>query len=151
MAQQKTNWLGPYIPEGNALREVVQQIKLVYNLMLDSRVHPLTKLIPVAVVAYVLTGGIIPDLIPVLGQMDDAAVIMLGVRFFFEMVPPDVVREHLKRLARPVTNSEWQVMQTAPDEAPPAPPAAEPALGVMEGSFKLTDDVRASAPQAQSA
>ena len=45
MAEEKKNWLGPYIPQGNILREVVQQIKLLYNLMLDRRVNLLAKLI----------------------------------------------------------------------------------------------------------
>jgi uncharacterized membrane protein YkvA (DUF1232 family) len=139
MAEEKKNWLGPYIPEGNILREVVQQIKLVYRLMLDPRVHPLAKLIPVGVVAYVLTGGVIPDLIPVLGQMDDAAIIMLGVRLFFEVAPPDVVREHLKRLAHPLTDSEWKVVEH-PSEAASAEPPAEPGPDVVEGNFKVTDD-----------
>ncbi len=141
MAEEKKNWLGPYIPQGNILREVVQQIKLVYHLMLDPRVHPLAKLIPIGAVVYVLTGGVIPDLIPVLGQMDDAAIVMLGVRLFFEVSPPDVVREHLKRLARPVTDSEWKVVQTPSEAASPEPPAAEPGPEVVEGNFKLTDEV----------
>jgi uncharacterized membrane protein YkvA (DUF1232 family) len=94
MADEKKNWLGPYIPEGNILREVVQQIKLVYHLMLDSRVHPLAKLIPIAAVLYVFSPvDLIPDVLPVLGQMDDAAIVMLGLRAFFEVAPPDVVRE----------------------------------------------------------
>jgi len=141
MAEEKKNWLGPYIPEGNILREVVQQIKLVYHLMLDPRVHPLAKLIPVGIVAYVLTGGVIPDLIPVLGQMDDAAIIMLGVRLFFEVAPPDVVREHLRRLAHPVTDSEWSVVKTPGEDASPEPPTADSGSEVVEGTFKLTNEI----------
>ena len=37
--EEKHNWLGPYMPEGNLFREVIQQIKLAYNLILDPRVR----------------------------------------------------------------------------------------------------------------
>ena len=142
MAEEKKNWLGPYIPEGNILREVVQQVKLLYHLMLDPRVHPLAKLIPIAALAYVISPvDIVSDVIPVLGQLDDAAIVMLGLRMFFEVAPPDVVREYLKRLARPVTDSEWKVVQTPSEGASPEPPAAEPGPEVVEGNFKLTDEV----------
>jgi uncharacterized membrane protein YkvA (DUF1232 family) len=147
VADEKKNWLGPYIPEGNLLREVVQQVKLVYHLMLDPRVHPLAKLIPIAAVAYVLSPvDLIADVIPVLGQLDDAAIIMFGLRMFFEVAPPDVVREYLKRLARPVTDSEWKVMQTPPEATPPQASPAEPPE-VVEGNFKLTDEAEHKPPQ----
>ena len=154
MAEEKRNWLGPYVPQGNILRELVQQIKLVYHLMLDHRVHPLAKLIPIAAVAYVISPvDFIPGaIVPILGQLDDVAIFMLGLRIFFEVAPPDVVREYLKQLARPVTDGEWKIVQTpAENAAPEAPaaalppefPAAEPPPDVVEGDFKLSDDVDA--------
>ncbi len=156
MAEEKKNWLGPYIPQGNILREVVQQIKLLYHLMLDRRVHPLAKLIPLAAVAYVfLPLDFIPDLFPVVGQLDDAAIVMLGVRLFFEAAPPDVVREYLKRMVHPVTEGEWNIMQNSGGEAASQTPAGElkpesPAAGspdVVEGSFKLADEDIDTKPQ----
>ena len=148
MAEEKKNWLGPYIPEGNILREVVQQIKLVYHLMLDARVRPLVKVIPVVALLYVVSPvDLIADVIPVLGQMDDAAIVMFGLRMFFELAPADVVREHLKRLARPLTDSEWKVVQNPAEAVPPEPTAAQPAPEVVEGNFKLNDTVNSgSAP-----
>jgi uncharacterized membrane protein YkvA (DUF1232 family) len=144
MADEKKNWLGPYIPQGNVLRDVIQQVKLVYYLMVDPRVHPLAKLIPIAAVGYIfLPVNLIPDFIPVLGQLDDAAIVMLGMRLFFEIVPSAVVREHLKRLAQPVTDDEWHAAFTPPENAGPAAsnvagPAPEE---VIEGEFKITEDV----------
>ena len=119
--EEKHNWLGPYMPEGNLFREVIQQIKLAYNLILDPRVHPLTKLIPVAAVAYlVLPTDLIPDIIPILGQADDVMVLMLGLRLFFEFSPNAVVEEHLKKLVAHVKGN-WSVVDGTP--APGAPPA----------------------------
>ena len=96
---QKENWIGPYIPQGNFIRELIQQAKLAYNLILAPRVHPVTKLIPVVALGYLLLPiDVAPDVIPLLGQLDDAAVLMIGLRMFFEFAPAGVVEEHLKRL-----------------------------------------------------
>ena len=37
--EEKHNWIGPYIPEGSIFRELIQQVKLAYHLMLDPRVR----------------------------------------------------------------------------------------------------------------
>jgi uncharacterized membrane protein YkvA (DUF1232 family) len=112
---QKENWLGPYIPQGSFIRDLIQQAKLAYNLIMDPRVHPVTKLIPLAALGYlVLPIDLAPDLIPLLGQFDDAAVLMFGLRMFFEFAPPAVVEEHLKRLAEKVGRGEWTVVDEKP-------------------------------------
>jgi uncharacterized membrane protein YkvA (DUF1232 family) len=112
---QKENWLGPYIPQGSFIRDLIQQAKLAYNLIMDPRVHPVTKLIPLAALGYlVLPIDLAPDLIPLLGQLDDAAVLMFGLRMFFEFAPPAVVEEHLKRLAEKVGRGEWTVVDEKP-------------------------------------
>ncbi len=114
MADEKHNWLGPYIPEGSFFRDVIQQVKLAFALLLDPRVHPLTKLIPLAAVGYLLLPtDIIPDILPVLGQMDDVVVLMLGLRLFFEFSPAPVVQEHLWQLVERV-KGDWSEVDNAP-------------------------------------
>ena len=133
MAEEKKNWLGPYIPEGSWIREIIQQAKLAYSLMLDPRVNPLTKLIPLAALAYlVMPVDISPDFVPVLGQIDDVGILMLGLRFFFEFSPPEVVHEHLKRLAQKV-GGNWNVVNDTPPP-PPTPPAND--SNVVDGKFR---------------
>jgi uncharacterized membrane protein YkvA (DUF1232 family) len=111
--EEKHNWLGPYIPEGSFLKEVIQQVKLAYYLLLDPRVNPLIKLIPLVAVGYLLLPtDIIPDVIPVVGQLDDLVVIMLGLRLFFEFAPPSVVQEHLRRLVQRV-QGDWSVVENS--------------------------------------
>ena len=128
MSDEKKNWLGPYIPQGNIFQEVIQQAKLAFNLMVDPRVHPLAKLVPIAAVAYLFWPiDLLPDVVPVLGQIDDVGLVMLGLRLFFEFSPPEVVREHLRRLAE---KAQWQT-----DETPPAAPPT-PTSDVVDGSFK---------------
>ncbi len=131
MAEEKRNLLGPYIPEGNFFRETVQQLKLVYNLMLDERVPLLTKVIPVASLAYLLMPiDVIPDFALGLGQLDDLAIVMLGMRFFLEFAPPEVVREHLKRLAERIP---WNVKDTPP------PSSSAPGDDVVDGDYREND------------
>jgi len=43
---------------------------------------------------------LIPDFIPVLGQLDDLAVVLLGLDFFIRSAPPDIVDEHLAKIAQ---------------------------------------------------
>lgn len=116
MADERRNLIGPYIPEGSFFRETIQQVKLVYNLILDNRVPLATKLIPVLSLAYLISPvDFLPDVIPVITQLDDLAVVMLGLRFFLELAPPEVVREHLKRITQ---SSHWTVTDQPPAERP---------------------------------
>lgn len=43
---------------------------------------------------------IIPDLIPVVGELEDIAIVMLGLDWFIRNAPADVVEEHMARIAR---------------------------------------------------
>ncbi len=122
----KHNWLGPYIPQGSMFRDLIQQVKLAYNLMLDPRVNIVTKIIPFAALGYLLMPlDISPDVVPVLGQLDDVAVVMIGLRMFFEFAPTEVVSEHLSKLAARV-RGDWTVVD---DPAPAAPAPEAPAGG----------------------
>lgn len=127
MSNEKKNWLGPYIPQGSFIQDMLQQAKLAFSLMIDPRVHPLAKLVPIASVAYLFWPiDLLPDVVPVLGQIDDVGLVMLGLRLFFEFAPPEVVREHLRRLAE---KTHWQT-----DGTPPAT-SSPPANDIVEGSF----------------
>jgi hypothetical protein len=78
------------------------QIKLVIRLLGDSRVSPFLKLLPVGSVIYLL----VPDL--VLGPVDDAVAIGLGVYMFVELCPPDVVEEHKAALRGEVLENKGE-------------------------------------------
>jgi uncharacterized membrane protein YkvA (DUF1232 family) len=79
---------------------------LVWRLLGDRRVATATKLvIPVLMGLYVLSPvDLLPDVIPLLGQLDDLAVLLLGANLFIQLCPSEVVREHRDALAgRPPT------------------------------------------------
>jgi len=72
---------------------------LGWALLMDNRVPLMTKLIPLVAVAYVISPiDLAPDLIPVLGQLDDLGVLMAALTAFNNMAPAAVVEEHLARL-----------------------------------------------------
>lgn len=74
------------------LKGITRQLKLLGRLMVDKRVHPVLKLLPVGALVYLLVPT---DLIPIL-PFDDAAVLWLGGSLFVEMCPRDVVDEHMR-------------------------------------------------------
>jgi uncharacterized membrane protein YkvA (DUF1232 family) len=60
----------------------------------DTRVPGLAKLIVIGVVAYALSPiDLIPDFIPVIGYLDDAILLPLGVWLAIRLIPQDIWRE----------------------------------------------------------
>ncbi|HNC08515.1 MAG TPA: YkvA family protein [Anaerolineales bacterium] len=84
--------------QGGVVRNVLNQLKLIFRLMGDSRVNFLAKLIPIGTLIY-LVSPVDAVSIPVIGAVDDAALLWLGSYIFTELCPPDVVAEHMKSLA----------------------------------------------------
>jgi uncharacterized membrane protein YkvA (DUF1232 family) len=83
------------------IRRLPTYIRLVWALFRDRRVPAGQKLILAGIVGYiVLPIDLIPDFIPVLGQLDDIAVVLLGLDLFIRSAPPDLVDEHLTRIAQ---------------------------------------------------
>lgn len=78
------------------LGELWQQIRLVWQLMKDGEVPIYLKILPFAGILYTLFPiDIITDVIPVLGQLDDLTILIIGAKVFIEMAPQQVVARHL--------------------------------------------------------
>jgi uncharacterized membrane protein YkvA (DUF1232 family) len=74
--------------------------KLFFRLMKDPRVSLPTKMIPLALLGYlVIPIDLLPDFFPGLGQIDDVMVIFLGLRLFLKFCPKKVVQEHVTSIA----------------------------------------------------
>lgn len=85
----------------DAVRKLPTYARLVWGLARDGRVAAPQKLILVGIIGYLLMPiDIIPDFIPVLGQLDDVAVVLLGIDLFIKSAPDAVVDEHLARIAK---------------------------------------------------
>ena len=82
------------------LREMVRHLRLWWRLLKDPRVPETLKLLlPALAVVYVLWPvDLLPDLVPILGQLDDVAVMLLALRLFENLAPRAVVAEHLANL-----------------------------------------------------
>jgi uncharacterized membrane protein YkvA (DUF1232 family) len=81
------------------LRDWAEAIKrdvyAVYLASRDPRVPWLAKALAVCIAAYALSPiDLIPDFIPVLGYLDDAILLPLGVLLVVRMIPADVMAEH---------------------------------------------------------
>ena len=99
------------------IRDVARQARLAWRLFWDRRVPVWAKLIPPVALAYVLFPvDIIPDVALGLGQLDDVAVLLIGIKLFIELAPPDVVHEHLRALGARI--EEWRVVdeESTPSE-----------------------------------
>ena len=106
MNDKKPNKL--MVPQGGMLRDFVLRLKLIGKLMGDSRISFFLKLIPVAALAYLISPvDLAPGVaLPVIGVLDDAAVLWIGSTLFVELCPPTVVKEHMGQLQSNVDNTD---------------------------------------------
>ena len=98
MAEKKPSNITITPQQGGVVRNVLNQMKLILRLMGDSRVNFFAKLIPVGALIY-LVFPIDAITFPVIGVVDDAALLWLGSYVFTELCPPEVVAEHMKALS----------------------------------------------------
>jgi uncharacterized membrane protein YkvA (DUF1232 family) len=76
------------------LRDFLSQFELAWKLLWDQRVSFFTKLVPLSLLGYLLMPfDLIPDALLGLGQVDDLVVILVGLRMFVSLCPPDVVAD----------------------------------------------------------
>ena len=83
-------------PKAGVLTEILRNAQLAWHLLIDRRVGLLLKLIiPGLMLGYLIFPvDLLPDFIPVLGQLDDLAILALGIKIFIELCPKDIVREY---------------------------------------------------------
>lgn len=78
----------------SGVQDFFGQFRMAWRLLMDGRVPSLTKIVPLATALYILSPiDILPDMALGLGQLDDLAILLLGLRLFIEICPPDLVEE----------------------------------------------------------
>jgi len=76
-------------------KEFFGQFQLAWRLLWDGRVPLLTKIVPLLMTVYLLSPvDLIPDVALGLGQLDDLAIFLVGMRLFVDICPPELVAEH---------------------------------------------------------
>ena len=78
-----------------SLRGAWCDVMVAWRLLRDPRVPLATKLVPVASLLYLLWPiDVLADAWPVIGQLDDLGVLLLGLRLFLRLAPAHVVAAH---------------------------------------------------------
>lgn len=76
-------------------RSIKRDVHAVYLASRDPRTPWYAKAVAIGVVAYALSPiDLIPDFIPVLGQLDELIILPLGIWLVVRLIPPGVMNEH---------------------------------------------------------
>jgi hypothetical protein len=78
-------------------------VRVIYRLMADRRVSPIAKLVPIMGFLLLFTPPALElDFIPLVGELDWLLIILISLKIFVWLCPPEVVREHVSRVAHRV-------------------------------------------------
>ena len=102
-------------PQGGVMRDLVKRLKLIARLMGDRRVNIFIKVLPLASLAY-LFWPLDAIALPIIGALDDAAILWIGSNLFVELCPPDVVREHMQDLDSNLEDTSGEVVDVEPTD-----------------------------------
>jgi uncharacterized membrane protein YkvA (DUF1232 family) len=97
MSARVTSWL----TRSRAVRTLLSDIHLALRLLREPAVPAYLKAVPFAALAYVLSPlDVLPDFLPIIGQLDDLGVLILGLKLFLRLCPADAVAFHREALVR---------------------------------------------------
>ena len=81
------------------LKGLLDHGRLVWRLLQDKDVPIYLKVLPLGALIYLVSPlDFVPDVIPVLGQLDDLAAVLVGIETFIKLCPQDVVAKHRAEL-----------------------------------------------------
>lgn len=110
--------MGFWLKRLRLARVLLRSGRLAWKLVRDPRTPLTAKLILAAAVLYAFSPlDFMPDFVPVLGQLDDVAVLALGLELFFKNVPPWLKAEHEATLGR--TREGGKVIEHDPPRREP--------------------------------
>ena len=92
-------------------RAIKRDAYAVYFAAKDPRTPWYAKLLAAVVVAYAFSPiDLIPDFIPVLGHLDDAILVPLGVLLACRLIPDEVLAEHRRQAATGAEQpTDWRI------------------------------------------
>jgi len=83
------------------LRTLVSHIRVSLRLLREPRVPLLFKLIPVLAAGYVISPlDFLPDVLPVIGQLDDIGIVFVALETFLRFSPVEAVEFHRAAVAQ---------------------------------------------------
>lgn len=83
------------------LEDLLLNGQIAWRLYTDPRVSMLLKVaVPVVALLYfIMPIDLLPDFIPVIGQLDEVAIALLLIRMFVALAPTDIVAEYRNKAA----------------------------------------------------
>jgi uncharacterized membrane protein YkvA (DUF1232 family) len=97
MTIRVTSWLA----RPGLLRALVSETRLALRLFREPRVPALTKALPLLPALYLFAPlDAVPDLLPVLGQIDDIGVALVTLKFFLRLCPSGAKTFHEEAIAQ---------------------------------------------------
>ena len=86
---------------GGLITHLPSFLRVFCRLMTDRRVSPIAKLVPLLGLLLLFTPPALElDLIPIAGELDWLLVTIVTLKVFIWLCPPEIVREHVARVAR---------------------------------------------------
>jgi uncharacterized membrane protein YkvA (DUF1232 family) len=81
-------------------RTLPSNVRVTLRLIREPRVPLLLKLIPAAAAIYVISPlDFVPDVLPIVGQLDDLGIVFIAVEAFLRLAPSDAVDFHRTAVA----------------------------------------------------
>jgi len=101
-----SRWLEKHEPYTSFMRlRTRRKLRFFRLLVTDPRVPRRVKVLPFLVVGYLaIPFDLIPDFIPVLGYVDDVAIILGTLAMIIRFTPREVIDDLLSQLAQPDSN-----------------------------------------------
>jgi uncharacterized membrane protein YkvA (DUF1232 family) len=97
MAARVTSWLS----KPGLLRRLLSQARLALRLLRDPRVPLPTKVVPLLAALYVISPlDFMPDVFPILGQLDDLGVAVAALEIFLRLCPSGAKTFHEEAIAQ---------------------------------------------------
>lgn len=127
------NTLDPRVKDPGFWKEIWEQFRLVWLLLRDNEVPFYLKLMPLLAVIYVFfPADLIPDIVPLFGQLDDVTAILVGAKMFIEMAPQDIVNRHIRAMRMQYGSANTNNVEPSDKEID--------ASIVIEGEFEQVDN-----------
>ena len=82
------------------LRYLPDFVRLYWRLFRDRRVSMLPKaLLTMTLLYFVWPFDVIPDYLPLIGEIDDVGIVLFGLWLFVRLCPPEVVRQRVEEIS----------------------------------------------------
>lgn len=106
----------PLAKLGGTVARLPRYLKLAHGLARDPAIPATRKTALVGGIGYaILPFDLIPGIIPIIGQLDDLAALLLGLRVALGGCPPDAAQVHLRRvgLSETAIDADLQTVREA--------------------------------------